>query len=427
MRRIAIAAVLAGTLVAAAPAPAATQRPLMFGLNDPRFEDVDSERALALHQKLGATIARVGLPWRSVQPQPGGFGWGYADRVYRALTSHGMRPVFVISQAPGWAQSGSLVLACLDDANAGRCQRPPAKEHLGDFGRFTAAVAARYPRLAAIEVYNEPNLGNFNWQPGADPEHFTAVLQAGRDGVRSVRGDLPVISGGLSLLPQPPVKGMVGPEEFLSRMYAAGAAGAMDGIALHPYPGKRSPRNPRANLLVDIVRAVRDRSGHRDLRLWITETGYTTQGPSAVTESAQAEWLPEQVTTLLRAPDVAAVLVHTLADSDLPGNDGGFGLTRRDLTPKPAFGTLAAAVDRLRDRRTAAACRCSARARRCARRHSRSRACRAARRRCKCIRRWRRCVKRNSKSRACRKARRCARCARASAACAERARFTDPL
>ncbi|HYI82968.1 MAG TPA: hypothetical protein VEX11_07130, partial [Acetobacteraceae bacterium] len=348
-RGIAIAAAVVGLLAAATPASAATPRPFLFGLNDPHFEDVDTDRALRLHQRLGSTIARVGLPWRSVQPQPGGFGWGYGDRVYRALTARGIRPVFVVSQAPGWAQSDAFVLDCLDDPNAGRCQRPPGSGHLGDFARFTAAVAARYPRLAAIEVFNEPNLGNFNWHPTADPEHYAGVLRAARDGVRSVRGDLPVISGGITLLPQPPVKGMLGGEEFLSRMYAAGARGAMDGIGLHPYPGRRSPTERRANLLVDQVRGVRDRNGDRDVPLWITETGYTTQGPSAVSEATQAEWLPEQVTRLLRAPDVAAVLVHTLADSALPGNSGGFGLTHRDLSPKPVFDRLTAAVSGLRE------------------------------------------------------------------------------
>ena len=427
-RGIAVAVVLAGLLVTAEPAPAATPRPVLFGLNDPRFEDVNSGRALRMHEQLGASIARVALSWRSIQPRPGGFGWGYADRVYRAFTSHGMRPVFVIGQAPGWAQSSAVVLACLNDPDASRCQRPPGVEHLGDLGAFTAALAARYPRLAAIEVYNEPNLGNFNWHPVADPEHFVRVVRAARDGVRSVRRDLPVISGGVSPVPQPLVKGMLEVDEFVSRMYAAGAKGTMDGLGVHPYPGRRPSRTSRTAQLVDLVRRIRDRNGDAGVKLWVTETGYTTRGPSAVSESQQAQWLPAQVDELLRARDVAAVLVHTLADSDLPGDDGGFGLARRDLTPKPVFDRLAAVVARLRDERSAAACRCSARARRCARRRSRTRSCRAARRRCKCIRRWRSCVKRNSSSRACRRARRCARCAGdATATCAKRARLTGSL
>lgn len=413
-RGLVIGAALA-TLLATAPPPASAKpRALLFGLNDPHFADLDTARALELHRKLGATIARVGLPWRSVQPQPGRFGWGYADRVYTALTSHGLRPVFVLSQAPGWAQTNTFVPACLSDSNATACQRPPADARLGDFSRFAAEVAARYPRLAAIEVYNEPNLGNFNWHPEADPEGYTRVLRAAHDGVKSVRPGLPIVSGGINLVPQPPVHGMVEPGEFLRRMYDAGARGAMDGIGLHPYPGRRPPDAPRARLLIDVVRAVREAYGD-GVPLWVTETGYTTEGPSAVTLDQQADWLPWQVGDFLRARDVQAVLVNTLADSALEGDAGGFGLTSRDLAPKPVFERLAETVRRVRDERTAGGCRCSARARRCARGRSRTRSCRAARRRCRCIRLFRRCVKRGSNSRRCRRARRCAHCAVARA------------
>ena len=58
----------------------------------------------------------------------------------------------------------------------------------------------------------------------------------------------------------------------------------------------------------------------------------------------QADWLQRQVAELLRAPDVKAVLVNTLADSQLAGSGGGYGITGRDLTPKPVFDRLAAAV-----------------------------------------------------------------------------------
>jgi hypothetical protein len=402
----------------ATPAAAAKPRPLRFGLNDLPLSHSNPARAMDRHIRLGSTVERVGLAWRSVQPTPESFDWTYPDRIYKEATGAGLRPVFIVSQTPAWAQTRTLVRACLFEPNDRDCQRPPAPEHLGEFASFVEAAAVRYRKLAALEVFNEPNLGNWNWQPRADPEAYAQVLRVAHDAVHRVRSDLPVISGGITAPPSPVTAGMMDPAEFLERMYAAGGRGAMDGIGLHPYPGHASPLDPGGSgvRLTRRVREIRDANGDGDLPLWVTEVGYSTRGPSGLSLARQADWLPRIVDHLLRERDVAAVVVHTLADKDIEGADGGYGLTFGDLVPKPVFAALAAVVHQVADERSASACRCSRKARRCAARHSRTRACRRARKRCRCIRRWRSCVRRGSHSRACRRARRCARCARAQAA-----------
>jgi hypothetical protein len=416
LRRALAPAIVGLLLLAAGPAMAANPRALRFGLND--IQDVHSDPALALtlHQRLGSTVQRIGLPWRSVEPVPGRLDWTYPDRLYHAATRRGMRPIMVLGQTPGWAATRTFVRVCLFDADAPACERPPADAQLPAFRRFVFEAAYRYPRAAAIEVFNEPNLGTYFWMPAADPEGYTRVLKAAHDAVQEARPALPVLLGGITNPPAPLEPGMMAPDEFLSRVYAAGGKGAMDGIAVHPYPSAASPgSNGPGKRLTAAVRAIRDANGDSRLPLWLTEIGYTTKGDIGVSLAKQAEWLPALVEDALRERDVAAVVVNTLADRDTDQPDGGYGVTFADLTPKPVFDALAARVRRVRDERTTAACRCSARARRCARKRSRSRSCRKARKLCTCRRRWRRCVLRGSNSRSCRSAKRCARCTEATA------------
>jgi hypothetical protein len=352
--RLAVALTLAACWLAG-PAEAAVP-PLVFGLNDvPRFQP-DPQRAIDLHVGSGATSQRVNAPWRVVQPQPGVWDWGYVDLVYNAAVERGMRPIATVAEVPAWAQSQTFVAACVVDADRPNCQRPPDASKLGDFAAFVRELAARYPRLAAIEVFNEPNLGSFNWQPAADPEYYAQVLRVAHDAAQDVRPALPVISGGVGPPPFPAPIGSVRPEEFLARMYAAGARGAMDGIGLHPYPGRSAPgaEGNSSDALMAAARAIRADAGDAGTPLWVTETGYTTTGPIAVSSSQQARWLPIMVGRLLRQRDVRAVVVHTLADrDDTAGTGAGYGVATTDLAPKSVYYRLAATVRRVARERAA--------------------------------------------------------------------------
>ena len=319
-----------------------------FGLNDlPGEYGAKAGRVLTLHARLGSRVQRIGFPWRRVQPRPGGFDWSYPDQMVKVGRKGGLRTLAVVTTAPDWAAAPTLSNECFLRRDAPRCQRPPAREHLGAFRRYVAAIATRYrDRLVAIEIYNEPNFGGLNWQPAADPEYYAEVLRAAHTAVKAVTPNLPVISGGVSPPPFPIPDGTLDPFVFLERMYAAGARGAMDGIGVHPYPGRRAPHDTSAEgylAFMRRVRAIRDAAGDAATPLWVTEFGYTTAGEVAVTRARQARWLPRLVATAMLDRDVRAVIVHTLADRGREAADAeaGFGLTDSALRPKPAFSALA--------------------------------------------------------------------------------------
>ena len=390
---------LALAFVLAVLAPGAQARPVHFGINDTAVSHPEgAARILDLHQALGARLERIDVPWRLVQPERGRWEWSHVDRLLDPGAGRGMGTIALISSVPHWASTRQTVQQCLFNTTSQRCQRPPAPDRLGDFQEFLRVLVQRYPSLIAVEVFNEPNLGAYNWQPQADPEYYATVLRAARDAVHPVRPALSVRSGGLTPLSRSAPAGSLEPLEFLERMYRAGAHGAMDGIGLHPYPIRMSASDPGTSAyhrLIAEVRATRDRHGDAGRPLWVTETGYTTTGPFAVTPEQQAAWLPQLVDDALTEPDVAAVVVHTLRDraADEDAAEIGYGLVYRDLTPKPVFKALADTVRLRLGRATAVEQPAAERPRRTTRRRARCRRSSRARRSCSCRRsvRLRRC------------------------------------
>ena len=102
--RIAPLAVLLIVLMCG-PVHAAAPPRLLFGLNDAPLFHPDPERALDLHAGVGATVQRLGVQWRNVQPDPGVWDWGYPDQAIGAAASRGMEVIAVISTPAPWASN----------------------------------------------------------------------------------------------------------------------------------------------------------------------------------------------------------------------------------------------------------------------------------------------------------------------------------
>jgi hypothetical protein len=138
---------------------------------------------------------------------------------------------------------------------------------------------------------------------------------------------------------------------FLRTMYQQGARGNMDALAVHPYPAGVSTAPMTATL--QELRVLKAGFGDRATPFWVTEVGLTTTGPFAVSERDQATALVQQYRALEAMDDVEAVTFHTLIEpKGYPGStrvddprdsEVGYGVVRKDLTPKPAYCALALA------------------------------------------------------------------------------------
>ena len=262
-----LTAMLAFAVALAVPSAASAEP--YFGFNDGSFwKETTPAQSAALHADAGATSTRVTLDWSYIEGTPGNYGWKTYDAIYHAQLARGIRPLFTISGAPAWAWEPGRQCAAGDV-----CRFPPARAHDGAWATFAERVAARYPQLAGIEVWNEPNFGGF-WRGGIDPARYTELLELAYDAIKRVRPGMTVVAGGMAgILQEPGNSYAMSTRQFLQAMYENGARGHMDAIALHPYP--EDVDFWRTYKLISAVKDTAAAHGD-DLPLWLTEVGITT-------------------------------------------------------------------------------------------------------------------------------------------------------
>ena len=338
MRRLTVALILAVPMLGA-PAAQGAELGLVSDLTW-GTGGLDQERTYSAMADLGARWVRVEVNWAEVEPTRGVYHAWSLDQIDAAVRRNravGRQVVVMIGKSPQWA-SGST------DAGS-----PP--RDVADYGRFVRFLAARYAAdgVAGYEIWNEQNIGRF-WGGRADPVAYTALLKAGAAAVRAADPDAKVVFGGLS----------TNDREFVSNAYAAGAQGAFDVMALHPYSCETridAVRRDSSGLIAAgsflgyrEVRALMERRGDAK-PIWFTEIGWSTAtGSCGYTEQAQAELLGQAVA--VTAPDtyVQAIMVYNLRNNywsaDADTIEARYGLLTTQFRPKPAyavFKTLAAA------------------------------------------------------------------------------------
>jgi hypothetical protein len=316
-------------------APTPREMPVGFNNNAVSRGLATADQAAGLLAEVGADIDRVQITWEHLERTPGVYDFALSDSIYAADLARGVRPLFILAYAPRWA-SGSACAGIV-----GRCIAGPLPDYYDDYARAAAAIAERYPEAAGIEIWNEPNFAHF-WRPAVDPEGYASLLRESFSAIRQADPAMPVAGGSLAQLnPEP---GSMGAPDFLKRVYEAGAANAMDALAIHAYAGGDST-GERAVTDVADVRATRDAFGDPSTPLWVTETGASTTGANPLSEVDQAARLTLLDSRLRAAADVEMLIVHTLVDppADPASRETGFGVVRSDLSKKPGYCALALA------------------------------------------------------------------------------------
>ena len=267
LRRIATAALatfgLATLSLLAAPAARAAEPGVVPDLSW-FIPDADKQRSAAALEDLGSRWVRMDVVWREVEPQRGNYDQHWLAEYEEALEiarAAGQKVILEAYNAPAWASGSS-------SANV---PRDPA-----DYARFVGMLAQRFRgRIAAYEVWNEPNLSRF-WSTGPNPSAYTALLRAAYPAIKQADPAAKVVFGGLA----------GNDYTFLERAYAAGAKGYFDVMATHPYtycqstsPGDvyySGGRMGRDSFLA--YREVRASMLARDDRkpIWFTELGWNT-------------------------------------------------------------------------------------------------------------------------------------------------------
>lgn len=283
--------------------------------------------------------------WATVETEPGQFRWVDPDNVLHAAEGAGAQVLLRIHGTPSWARPPDTVTS-----------HPPTA--LADFEHFLTILATRYQgRVAAYEIWNEPNL-NYEWgYRDPSPAEYTALLQAAYRAIKAADPAAVVVSGGLA-----PTGG--GSAEamsdllFLEGMYQAGARGHFDALGSHPYsyglPPDAAP--PDTITFAEVARqhALMARYNDAATPIWITEMGwvlethwdlgeYHSQGVDLLQQAAYLRRAHEKIET--EWPFVEAVFLFNLDFSIAPWYAAPeqmrwYAILNPDRSPRPAFTTL---------------------------------------------------------------------------------------
>jgi hypothetical protein len=291
-------------------------------------------------------IAATGAKWVRLD-----FGWCSVEETGRGKVSdwYLKRTDFVVDAARARGLKVLLTLWCTPSwANGGQARHvPPTND--ADYADIARRMAAHFRgRVAAWEVWNEPNLGSF-WL-NADPVRYAQLLRAAYPGFKAGAPETPVVFGG-------PSNNDVA---FIRSAYDAGAKGSFDVMATHPYMGiaDQPPSTPMTGgkwdyLLFTSVSAVRDlmvARGDADKQIWFTEFGWSSHDnwdgisnwQRGVTEQQQADYLIEALEIVRRDyPYVGPMFWYNdraKATSDV--HQVGYALFTRDYGLKPVYHAL---------------------------------------------------------------------------------------
>jgi hypothetical protein len=337
--RVAVVLVIAaGSVTGAQPAHAETviapQDGYGFSVGAPMtwMSAADADRELDAAASTGATWLRVMIDWHVVEPKPGEFNWGYVDHWINGSLNRGLKVLGLIAYTPDWARpAGSFFTAPPVD---------PAK-----FADFATKVVQRYgDRVSHWEIWNEPNVPLFWGYMDDRAPSYTRVLKAAYPAIKAVQPNSTVVAAGLSRAPDPNA-----PPPFVATMYALGAKGFFDALAMHPYVYPRGldadPYNGWSD--VERVRQIMVDHGDGDKKIWMTEFGAptTTQTDGGVSQDEQAREITDVLAKAAQSGFSGPAFIFAIRDVNTadPTDDQNVcgALLTSDWQLKVAAGVLA--------------------------------------------------------------------------------------
>ena len=299
----------------------------------------DFDRDMGILDGSGAGWVRVDINWSVIQRHgPTSYDWVPFDRIVDDARARGLNVLGVLTYTPAWARPNP------NDHYA----TPP--EDAADYAAFVTKATQHYaPKgVHAYEIWNEPNITGF-WKPAPDPDGFVELLQAGYPAIHAADPSAIVVSGGLS--PAATDDGNIDPREFLQAMYANGAKGYFDALGHHPYcfpsaPGDAESWSAWYQMYgtSTSLRGTMVANGDGGKKIWGTEFGYPTNGPSGtyVSEAAHAQHITKAYELFGSYSWAGPLFTYASRDkgTDTSSRYNFYGLTRFDFSLKPAFASF---------------------------------------------------------------------------------------
>ena len=279
--------------------------------------------------RCGAVWLRTDAYWSALQTGASTYAWSGLDGVVDAARARGLRVILAAHTTPAWARP------------AGQADTfgPASVTEQDRFAAFCGVLAARYAgRVAAIEVWNEPNLDQF-WSPTPSPASYGSLLTKAAAAIRVAAPGVAVVAGGTGGVGTGPDIDPLAWYESLCN--AVTIAAVCDAVAVHPYTNNDGLASGGMAQAVQI-RELLDARGARMLPMWATETGAPTAGSDGgtVTEAVQASLVETLARAWAQIRVAGPMCWYTLLDTSGTTREEHFGVLRLDGTDKPAVAAL---------------------------------------------------------------------------------------
>lgn len=324
-----------------------------------QFIGSDGDAGIRLAADLGVGWVKQQVDWNSVEYARGLYHWGELDHFVEQARSHKLKILLSVARAPGFSRPEPVE----EDG-------PPSDFTI--FRDFMHALSNRYKgRVAAYELWNEPNLRR-EWR-GFDlsAAQFVELIRAGASGVREGDPGAIVVSGAPATTGIDDKINAIDDRVYLREMIAAGVGDLVDAIGAHPY-GAGNPPDERA---ADAAHIRSNYNNHPsffyldtledyhailsaaniDKPIWVTEFGWPsierfgevdTSGweyAREVTEADQAAYLLRAIELRKDCPWLGPLVIWNLNIAPLQGPDNSqsaYGLIRPDGSLRPAYKRL---------------------------------------------------------------------------------------
>ncbi len=321
--------------------------------------------------KLGVGWVKVQVSWKLYQPEPDRYDQerlAELDALVNAAHDNQIEILLSVSKAPEWSRP----ITELDG--------PPLD--YGLYRDFMTFLGERYQgRVAAYELWNEPNLQReWNGMPLSAAD-FVWLIEAGADGVRRSDSEAIIVSGA------PAVTGIndgivaIDDRLYFRGMLESGLVKIVDAIGIHPYGWA----NPPDTSYLDPAPGVPSHNDHPSFffkdtvadytvlleefdagsQLWVTEFGWgsfegilnkegTPEPPPAnapfmayVSEQEQAKYILRAFEMGQELDRVGPMFLWNLNFGPLLGtqfSESGYSLLRPDDSSRPSYLSLQAAA-----------------------------------------------------------------------------------
>ncbi len=235
--------------------------------------------------------------WSDLEPQRGLWDFARADQIVDEVQAKGLKLVARLSDAPDWSHPGNTGQKDVDFHDS-----PP--DDIADMSAFCGTLAARYKgRIAAYQIWNEPNLTREWGNRPPDAAGYVGLLKACSEAIRAADPDAILISAGLS--PTGTYSPQATPDDiYLQQLYAAHFQQYVDVVGMHA-PGYSAPelgpdeaeqqgRGRWATFRrIEDLRRIMVKNGDSARQVAILELGWTTD-PGTNPDYAWFAVTPEQ-------------------------------------------------------------------------------------------------------------------------------------